>query len=130
MRPYREPFSHHRLRQAYSKPSHEGHPLSGQKYDHDFGQIFHDTEVNAPRRQRSDWIGELKTPRIVKQRRPNDRGARRLFDIAIKTVARQTRSLSPVHLADVPWSAAEKVYDEITTKWAHYCRFFSIFCIC
>ena len=89
-------------------------PSTGQTYDVHSGQVFNEIEVHASKRQRSDWIGEFKTPNLVKKTLPNANGARSLFDMAKGTVARQMRGIASHHLADIPWEIAEQIWNEIT----------------
>jgi hypothetical protein len=104
----------------YSKPSNSPNGsitkplLQIQRYDVHTGQVFKEIEVPAKKRQSSDWIGELKTPSLVKKRLPNTDGARSLFDMAKGIVARQMRSISSHHLSDIPWGIVEQVWNEIT----------------
>ena len=88
-------------------------PSTSQKYDVHSGQVFNEIEVHASKRQRSDWIGEFKTPNLVKKTLPNANGARSLFDMAKGTVARQMRGLNSHHLADIPWEIVEQIWNEI-----------------
>ena len=68
----------------------------------------------ASRRQRSNWIGELQTPSLLKRPTVNsERGARRLFDMAKGSVARNMGGLTAEHFSDVPWPVAERVWQEM-----------------
>jgi hypothetical protein len=87
--------------------------LQSQTYNVNTGQVFKETEINASKRQGSDWIGELKTPNLVKKRLPNASGARSLFDMAKGTVVRQMRGIRSQHLSDIPWEIAEQVWNEV-----------------
>ena len=88
------------------------------QYDEQSGQVFQETEFRVRKRQGADWIGELKSPSLFRPRRPNPGpGARRLKDMVKTMVATQTRSLSPAHLADVPWCLAEQIYEEIVARY-------------
>jgi hypothetical protein len=87
-------------------------------YDASSGQVFSQVSVSIARRNNSDWIGEYKTPSLLKK--PNyrhDHGARSLQDMAKAQVARSMRSLTPDHLRDVPWAVAERLWDEILSMW-------------
>ena len=88
------------------------------KYDTDSDQVYHETEVTVSKRQRSNWIGELQTPSLLKRPAANsEKGARKLFDMAKGSVARNMCSLAAEHFSDVPWSVAEKVWQEITDMY-------------
>jgi hypothetical protein len=84
-----------------------------QTYDVHSGQVFKEVRVQASKRQRSDWIGEFKTPNLVRGRLPNANGARSLFEMAKSTVAQQMRGLNSRHLSDVPWEIVEQVWNEV-----------------
>ena len=122
MNPHREPSTPCRTRLNHPKPSHSSQggtirPISQiQSYDVHSGQVFTEIEVHGSKRQRSDWIGELKTPNLVKKKLPNANGARSLFDMAKGTVTRQMRGLSSHQLSEIPWEIAEQVWKEITDK--------------
>jgi hypothetical protein len=119
MKPHRESTRRYRPPFTESGPSTFGTRaaqtpvLQTQTYNIHTGQVFQETEINASNRQRSDWIGERKTPNLVKKRLPNASGARSLFNMAMGTVARQMRGISSQHLSDVPWEIAEHVWNEI-----------------
>jgi hypothetical protein len=120
MKPHREPITTYRPRITQSRPSNSARGgvtklLShSQTYDVHTGQVFKEIEVHASKRQRSDWIGEFKTPNLVKKRQSNATGPRSLFDMAKGTVARHMRGLSSHHLSGIPWEIAEQVWNEIT----------------
>ncbi|EXJ84951.1 hypothetical protein A1O3_05626 [Capronia epimyces CBS 606.96] len=88
-------------------------PIGEQKYDPESGQVYSEIEVRFNRRQYSDWIGEPKTPALVKKPRPNEHGARSLADMAKVKVATQFQNLTPDHFAAVPWSIAERVWNQL-----------------
>ena len=119
MQPQREPATNSRQRLTHFRPSSRANggstnPIThNQTYDVHSGQVFKEVEVHANKRQRSDWIGELKTPNLVRERLPNANGARSLFEMAKGAVAQQMRSLSSRHLSDVPWEIVEQVWNEV-----------------
>ena len=69
--------------------------------------------MHVSKKQGSDWIGELKTPAIVKNKRSNENGARRLFDMTKAVVAREMRGVECDHFAGIPWRVAEQIWAEI-----------------
>lgn len=104
---------------AHARPSRSTQggskgPLHNQAYDVHTGQVFSEVEVPVSKKQSSDWIGELKTPGLVKSRLANARGARSLFDMAKTTVTRHIRSIHSHYLAEVPWEIAEQIWNEVT----------------
>jgi len=87
------------------------------KFDAESGQVYQETEVRFNKRQHSDWIGEYKTPALLKRSRSNEDGPRSLFDMTKIKVARQVRGMGAQHLADVPWEVAEKIWEEIVNMY-------------
>lgn len=85
------------------------------KFDQDSGQVFTEMEVPFNKKQYSDWIAELKTPGLLKRARNNETGARSLFEMAKNKTARQFRELDADHFELVPWSIAEKVWQEVVS---------------
>lgn len=119
MKPHREPTTRYRLPLTQPGPSNFANRgvktpfLQSQTYNVNTGQVFKETEINASKRHGSDWIGELKTPNLVKKSLPNASGARSLFDMAKGTVARQMRGIRSQHLSDIPLEIAEQVWNEV-----------------
>lgn len=117
MEPHRKPATQFGTHSRPSNPANGGAAqsiLSSQTFDVHSGQVFKQVEVHINKRQRSDWIGELKTPNLVKKRLPNAEGPRSLLDMAKGAVVRHMRSLSAHHLAGIPWEIAEQIWNEIT----------------
>jgi hypothetical protein len=86
------------------------------EYDDASGQVFAESSIRISRQHGSDWIGEYKTPSLLKKTTPrNAYAARSLQEIANAQVARNMRSLTPDHLRDMPWAVAEKLWDEIVS---------------
>lgn len=86
------------------------------EYDEASGQVFAESSVRISKQHGSDWIGEYKTPSLLKKAAYlNPNGARSLQDIAKTQVARNIRSLTPDHFRDMPWAVAEKLWDEIVS---------------
>jgi hypothetical protein len=89
---------------------------SGEKYDEDSGQVYHETRIIVSKHQGFDWIGEFKTPNLVKMPEPNARGSRSLRDSAMVIVVRHIRSLTPSHLTGIPWSIGEDIWAKIVER--------------
>lgn len=86
------------------------------EYDELSGQVFSESSVRISKHHGSDWIGEYKTPSLLKKAaHRNPSGARSLQEIAKTQVARNMRSLTPDHLRDMPWAVAEKLWYEIVS---------------
>ena len=88
------------------------------RYDYDplSGQTFAESSVRVAKHQNSDWIGEYKTPSLLKRgAHYHDHGARPLQDMAKAQVARKMRGINPEHLRSMPWSMAEKVWEELVS---------------
>ena len=86
------------------------------RYDYDplSGQIFTESSARVAKHRNSDWIGEYKTPSLVRRGAyHHDHGARPLLDVAKAHLARNMRSITPDHLRNVPWVVAEKLWEEI-----------------
>jgi hypothetical protein len=119
MQPRREPATKNRPQLTHFRPTSHANrgatkPIThNQTYDVHSGQVFKEVKVHANKRQRSDWIGEFKTPNLVRERLPNANGARSLFEMAKGTAAEQMRSLSSRHLSDIPWEIVEQVWNEV-----------------
>lgn len=92
-------------------------PVVQQKYDAETGQMFSEVEVRVNRKQYSDWIREPKTRSLVKKPRSNEHGARSLADMARIKVASQFRNLDPEHFETIPWSVAEKVWEQLLSTY-------------
>ena len=94
-------------------------PPIERRFDVDSGLVYSEVEVRFNRKQHSDWIGEAKTPALVKKPRPNEIGARSLADMAIIKVATQFRGLTPGHFESVPWDLAKKIWDELRSSYEY-----------
>lgn len=90
--------------------------VMSKRYDYDVlsGQVFTESSVRIAKKHGSDWIGEYKTPSLLKiSAHRNELGTRTLQKTTITQLARNMRSLTPDHLRGVPWGVAEKLWDEI-----------------
>ena len=92
-------------------------PSSRPHYDIESGQVYTETQARVSSRHQSDWIGEFRTPSLVKPTLPNSDGARKLGDTAQTATIKQLRSLSSEHLATVPWAVAKTLWEEIIARW-------------
>ncbi|EXJ85727.1 hypothetical protein A1O1_06095 [Capronia coronata CBS 617.96] len=95
------------------RPTSPPRPVVERKYDAESGQVYSEVEVRFNRKQYFDWIGEPKTPGLIKKSRPNEHGARSLADMAVVKVAKLLPRLTPEHFAAVPWAIAEKVWKQV-----------------
>ncbi|KIY02629.1 uncharacterized protein Z520_01094 [Fonsecaea multimorphosa CBS 102226] len=111
---YRRPFRSGPYGSAQNRPV----PTIVQKFDAESGQVYSEVEVRPNRNKYSDWIGEPKTPGLVKKPRPNPNGARSLAAMARTKVATEFRNLTPEHFATVPWPIAQKVWDQLLSMRA------------
>lgn len=89
---------------------------TAQTFDHESGQIYNETEVYVGKRFNSDWIGEYRSPNVLKKPGPNQHGARSLFEMAKLTVADEMRSLNSEHLAVVPWSLGKQLWNQVVSR--------------
>ena len=87
--------------------------VAEKKFDVESGLIFYESEVRPNRGRPTDWIREFSTPHVVTKPVPNSNGARSLSDIARTKVVQEFPNLSSEHLATVPWSVAEKIWDKV-----------------
>ena len=78
-------------------------------------------EGRPNRNKSSDWIRDFNTPRIVTKPAPNAKGARPLADIARWKVVKEFRNLTSEHFATVPWTVAEKIWDQIVAMYGPAC---------
>ena len=84
------------------------------EYDVLSGQVFTESSVRIAKKHGSDWIGEYKTPSLLKKSAPrNELGTRTLQKTTITQLAHNMRSLTPDHLRGVPWGVVEKLWNEI-----------------
>ncbi|OAG44123.1 hypothetical protein AYO21_01580 [Fonsecaea monophora] len=93
-------------------------PPTVRKFDAESGQVYSEIEVRPNRSKYVDWIGEPKTPNLVKKPPPNSIGARSLGAMARTKVASQFRNLTPEHFATVPWAIAQKVWEQLLSMRA------------
>jgi hypothetical protein len=85
-------------------------------FDVSSGQVFSESSVRVAKQHGSDWIGEYKTPSLLKKAaHHNIHGSRSLQSMAKAQVARNMRSITPEHLRDMPWAVAEKLWEEIVS---------------
>ena len=89
-------------------------------YDADSGQVYTERFVHAPKKGKSDWINEYKTPSLVKRRRENREGAASLFDMAKAKVAREMRNLTASHFKGVSPFIGKQLWDEIEDRYEAY----------
>ena len=85
-------------------------------FDVESGQIYTETQVRVASKQHSDWIGEFRTPSLLKPSRPNAQGARTLLDMAKTCTVKELRSLSSEHFMMLPWSAAKGIWEEVVAR--------------
>jgi hypothetical protein len=86
-------------------------------FDDESGQMYTETYARVRSRHHSDWIGELKTPSLVRRsQRTNDTGARSLAAIATSQVTNQFRYLTAAHFKNVPWTAALGIWSRILSE--------------
>lgn len=117
-KPHQEPYARHRpnlskARSAQSNGTFQSYKPKAQKYSVLSGQVYREIEVQSHKKQGSNWVGALKTPAIVKNKRPNNNGARRLFDMAKAVIAREMRRVESDHFAGIPWRVAEHIWAEV-----------------
>lgn len=86
-------------------------------YDNETGQVYTERMVQVPKKQKVNWINEFKTASLVKRRQANDEGAASLFDMAKAKVAREMHHLTASHLAGLPSSTGEKLWDEVKDRY-------------
>lgn len=86
-------------------------------YDQDTGQMYTETQVRTVSRHHTDWIGEFKTPSLVKATRRTEDGTQRLFTIAVNAVVKQLRALDRDHFVNIPWNAAKAIWDEVIARY-------------
>ena len=80
-------------------------------YDHESGQMYEEQTVRLTSRKHSDWIGEYKTPSLIKRSVPNDgHGTRSLVDSMVIQLAGLSRSLTEEHFETIPWCLGEKIW--------------------
>jgi hypothetical protein len=104
-----------------TRVARESAPTIERKYDAESGQVYSEMEVYFNRRQNSDWIGEPRTPSLIRNASPlNAKGARSLADMAKNKTATQFRNLTAEHFSTVPWPVAEKVWKELLDRYG--CR--------
>lgn len=100
-----------------SLPKVAPNPISTRHdYDRESGLSYTEYEVSASQRRHTDWIGELKTPSLVRKSNANESGARSLRDVAASLCAKEMRNFTPEHLAFVPWAISERIWQEIERK--------------
>ena len=87
-----------------------------QTFDVESGQVYTESHARVGSRHHSDWIGELKTPSLVKPVPLNPEGARSLLQMARTCVIKQVRSLNYDHLSMIPWSIAQDIWEEILAR--------------
>lgn len=85
-------------------------------FDADTGHMYIETQVRTSARQHSDWIGEFKTPALVKSSKPNNQGARSLLNMASTSTIKQLRNLGSEHFSVIPWTAAKGIWEEIIAR--------------
>lgn len=104
-----------------TRVAHVSAPAIERRYDAESGQVYSEMEVHFNRRQNSDWIGEPRTPSLIRRAAPHHgKGARSLVDMAKNKIATQFRNLTEEHFLTVPWSVAEKVWKELLDQYG--CR--------
>lgn len=106
-----------------TREARESGPAIERKYDAESGQVYSEMEVYVNRRQNSDWIGEPRTPSLIRKAAAsplNGKGARSLADMAKRKTATQFRNLTAEHFSTVPWPVAEKVWKELLDRYG--CR--------
>ncbi|KIW28509.1 uncharacterized protein PV07_08168 [Cladophialophora immunda] len=104
----RRPF----LPGPYGPVSHRPSAAIVQKFDSESGQVYSEVEVRPHRNKYSDWIGKPRTAGVFKKPPANPTGARSLAAMSRIKVVTQFRNLTPEHFATVPWSIAQKVWDQ------------------
>ncbi|KIX06807.1 uncharacterized protein Z518_04783 [Rhinocladiella mackenziei CBS 650.93] len=97
----------HKPSLGYSRPTRD------HKFDSESGQVFSEIEVPLNRKQYSDWIGEPKTPALVKKPPRNGAGARSLAEMAIIKIALEFRVLNADHFTHIPWAMAQRVWNDV-----------------
>ena len=85
-------------------------------YDTESGQVYTETRIRAPKKQKLCWNKEYKTPSLVKRRHANKDGAASLFDMAKAKVVREMRNLTASHLDGIPSAVGRKLWDEVENR--------------
>lgn len=115
-KPWRKPKLQRVVRPG--RPAHIPEPKFERKYDAESGQVYSQTEISFSRRQYSNWIGEPRTPSLVRKSAPvAGKGARSLADMARNKLASQFHSLTAEHFVAVPWHLAEEVWKELLDRY-------------
>ena len=98
---------------AHGSASRHSMPVAEHKFDPESGQVYSEMEVRPSRNKHSNWIGELKTPSLVKKVRPNEHGARSLADMTRIKIVGQLKNLTSEHFATIPWLMAEMIWEQL-----------------
>lgn len=92
-------------------------PSSERRFDLEPEQVYSEIEVRPHRIALSDWLNEPKTPNLIKRPRKNEHGARSLAEMARIKLVTQFKNLTSDHFASVPWSVAEKLWEQLTSMY-------------
>ena len=104
-------------RDGANSPAPRLYQAKGVTYDIASGQVYIEKTVRAPKKRRTTWINEYKTPGLVKRRHTNADGAASLFDMAKAKVAREMQYLTVCHLRGIPPSIGRKLWDEVENRY-------------
>jgi hypothetical protein len=86
-------------------------------FDYETGQQYTETQVPVASKRAIDWIGEFKTPKLVRPIERKEEGTQRLFTIAVGAVVKQLRALDAQHFSSIPWDAAKVIWDEVVARY-------------
>lgn len=104
-------------RDEANNPAPRLHQAKGVTYDTESGQVYMEKTVRAPRKKRTNWINEYKTPGLIKRGHTNGEGAASLFNMAKAKVARQMQHLTRSHLEGIPPLIGKKLWDEVEKRY-------------
>ncbi len=99
------------------KGLHARPPTTEKKFDPESGLIYSEIEVRPNRNKHSDWTREFRTRHVISKPAPNARGARSLKDMASSKVVKEFHNLTTEHFATIPWTIAEKVWDQTVASY-------------
>lgn len=84
-------------------------------FDAESGQIYQEVEVVFNKKHSSNWIGELKTPEIVKRLKPAGTGSPSLLEMAKNKCVGEFHDFTPQHFEVIPWSLASDMWNKIVS---------------
>lgn len=111
----RQRQAHHYSSNWRPRASHGAYTYQAREkaYDHDSGVVYLESRTSVPKKQAYDWIGESRNRRTRIRWPKSGLGTHSLVELAIRSIVKNIRGLTPDHLYEVHWSLAERIWDHI-----------------